>query len=648
MPALFVFLLKVNVALLLFCAGYYLVLRHLTFYTLNRIYLAGAILFATVYPKINLSEFLQNHERIAKPVQVVAFNWQTQGNTLAVTKHDYWFWGEIVLWTGAALLGMRLLIQFYSLFKLYRRSTAGKIYNHDVRIIDGDAGPFSFWKSIFINPANHEAADLPSILQHEQVHVSELHTLDVLLAELSTVFYWFNPGVWLMKKAVRENIEFITDRKILRNGTDSKQYQYSLVNVSFAAAPQGIVNHFNISTIKKRIIMMNAKRSSKYNLTRYAFLVPAVVALLLVFSISKAALVKKTIPAIKTFSTASSKAAEKGMVKITATVTKAGSPVLEMLRATFVSPKINAAVTDTIRKGGFFLSASGKSDSLNYVINGVKSTKADLMKLDAKDIESVHVMTGDWASKVIDNLDRAQGTIFIYTKNSEAGRKFKERADRILGDNYAATGINKSGRGRGSYSVSTGVPGGVNNVTLNGVKVSAASGTSMSMDEDGVLVVGTQAKPAKVQTYNLTTVSGSSGAVVRGTQKSGTGKAYSNYAFTYIPARIDTLKKGQTITVFSDTTGLRNLNGTVMAYTAKPDVRYNTNLWYSNQNERFSLDHIADKLIVINGNIASTNDLKKISAFDIDKVVVKNDEETKELYGDKAKKGIVFIVTKKK
>src|ERR1700753_2821248 len=98
-----------------------------------------------------------------------------------------------------------------------------------------------------------------------------------------------------MKKAVRENIEFITDRKILRNGTDSKQYQYSLVNVSFAAAPQGIVNHFNISTIKKRIIMMNAKKSSSLNLTRYAFLVPAVIVLLLIFTVSRAALAKKHI-----------------------------------------------------------------------------------------------------------------------------------------------------------------------------------------------------------------------------------------------------------------------------------------------------------------------------------------------------------------
>ena len=68
MPALFLFLFKVNVALLLFCAGYYLVLRHLTFYTLNRIYLVTAIIFSTLYPKINLSDFVQQHQQLTEPV----------------------------------------------------------------------------------------------------------------------------------------------------------------------------------------------------------------------------------------------------------------------------------------------------------------------------------------------------------------------------------------------------------------------------------------------------------------------------------------------------------------------------------------------------------------------------------------------------
>ena len=636
MPALFVFLLKVNVALLLFCAGYYLVLRHLTFYTLNRIYLVAAILFATVYPKINLSDFWQHHQQIAKPVQVVIFSWQAPAKALVNPLPNYWLWAEIVLWAGVIFLAIRLLIQLYSLYRLYRSSTAAKIYNHDVRIIKGNSGPFSFWKSIFINPANHEPADLHSILLHEQVHVSELHTLDVLLAELSTVFYWFNPGVWLMKKAVRENIEFITDRKILNNGADTKQYQYSLVNVSFGAAPQGIVNHFNISTIKKRIIMMNAKRSSKYNLTRYAFLVPAVVALLLIFSISKAAFVKKNNKTIKSFSATEHKLAAKSS-KPSAAVTKTNPDFVEVLKSTLTGAKITTKNTDTIRKGGFFLSTNGKSDSLNYVINGAKSSKTDLMKLDEKKIYSVNIMSPESAAKVMDHLDNRYSTIFITTNDSEKGKKFLEKMSNANGNHVAIAG---AGYSSGSSSSDRD-----NMIVLTGSS-NGSGASSGGDDKDTIWVKGTTGSHRRVELLNSTKNSTS----VPATIYYGSGRGTKNYSRkTY---RDTTLKGALSYSLTYDSAGSSRLNPVVVQgygssrYSVKPGT--NVMAWSSaNLRSASSIDHISDKMIIINGKIASQADLKKISAFDIDRMVFKNDEETKELYGDKAKNGIVFIVTRK-
>ena len=632
MPALFVFLLKVNVALLLFCAGYYMVLRHLTFYTLNRIYLVAAILFATVYPKINLSDFWQHHQQIAKPVQVVIFSWQAPAKALVSPLPDYWLWAEVALWAGVIFLAIRLLIQLYSLYRLYRSSTAAKIYDHNVRIIKGNSGPFSFWKSIFINPANHEPADLHSILLHEQVHVSELHTLDVLLAELSTVFYWFNPGVWLMKKAVRENIEFITDRKILKNGADTKQYQYSLVNVSFGAAPQGIVNHFNISTIKKRIIMMNAKRSSKYNLTRYAFLVPAVVALLLIFSISKAAFIKKNNKPIKSFSATEHKLAEKKS-RPAAAVAKTNPDFVEVLKSIPAGAKIITKTTDTIRKGGFFLSTNGKSDSLNYVINGVKSKKADLMKLDEKKIYSVNIMSSESAIKVMDNLDNRYGTIFITTNDSEKGKIFLEKMNKANGNHVAIAGTGSGSSHNASMLVLTGSSNGLG----------ASSGGN---DKDTIWVKGTAGSHARVELLSSTKNSASAPATVYYSSGRGTKNYLSK---TY---RDTTLKSTLAYSINYDSTGSSRLKpvvvqgyGSNLRYSVKPG----TNLAWSSSNlhPASSIDHISDKMIIINGKVASQADLKKISAFDIDRVVYKSDEETKSLYGDKAKNGIVFIVTRK-
>lgn len=599
MPALFVFLLKVNVALLLFCAGYYLVLRHLTFYTLNRIYLVGAIVFASIYPKINLSGFLERHQQIAKPVKDVVLIWQAPANALVkpISKPDYWQYAEIVLWAGVIIFALRLLVQFFSLYKLYRNSTAGRIHDHDVRIISGDSGPFSFWKSIFINPSKHEPGDLRSILQHEQVHVSELHTLDILLAELSTVFYWFNPGIWLMKKAVRENIEFITDRKILKNGTDSKEYQYSLVNVSFSAAPQGIVNHFNISTIKKRIIMMNAKRSSKFKLTRYAFLVPAVVALLLVFSISKAALVKKNGPIVKAFSALTAKTAEKPAAKTTANKNTNAS---ETAKIDFVQKTI--AKIDTIRKGGFFASITG-SDSVIYMINGVKATKADIQKMDETSISSVDAVSSSSIEKyrkIIPGLDGKHGVIFFNT-NDEAGRAFEEKLHDAAGTrNYVVRPNDKR------FNISYRTPA---DSAIYVVGTGSKNGTSSSR----AYVLSGKLNSLRLKADSLK------------------GQGYtSSYSYTVNDSGI-MVKKPMAMQV----------------YTANGSNPTRVMSWASSQSSKFSLDHIDDKLIIINGKTSTHSDLKKISAFDIDKVVFKNDSETKELYGDSAKNGIVFIVTKK-
>src|ERR1700733_5699425 len=119
MPHLFLFLAKVNIALLVFCAGYYLVLRRLTFYTLNRIYLVGGILFATVYPKINLSAFLQRHQHISGPLQAIAFRIQAPPKQLIppITHHGYWQYAEYIFWAGVVLLPFRLLVQFISLYR---------------------------------------------------------------------------------------------------------------------------------------------------------------------------------------------------------------------------------------------------------------------------------------------------------------------------------------------------------------------------------------------------------------------------------------------------------------------------------------------------------------------------------------------------
>ncbi|MFD0941012.1 M56 family metallopeptidase [Pedobacter boryungensis] len=287
MPALLLILLKINLVLLLFAAAYYLVLRRLTFYTINRIFLVLGIIFSTIYPFINLTDFFHRQEQVnpnvAALVPKVDMNALIQNNVIL----DYWKIILILFYVGVVFMALRLIAQFISLYRVHQKSKPGSVKDLSVRILDEQVSPFSFWQTVYVNPEIHSTDELDTILAHEQIHVKEWHTLDIILAEISVVFYWFNPGVWLMKKAIKENIEFITDARIVKKGIDKKSYQYSLLGVGSLQPSVALVNNFNLSDLKKRIKMMNAKRSSPKKLVIYALILPALLITSLAFTISK-------------------------------------------------------------------------------------------------------------------------------------------------------------------------------------------------------------------------------------------------------------------------------------------------------------------------------------------------------------------------
>ncbi|PSL29815.1 M56 family metallopeptidase [Chitinophaga ginsengisoli] len=266
-----IYLLKANVALVLFYLAYYFGLRRLTFYTLNRFFLLGGIVCAAICPLIDPSLFIQQHQ----PLNAVAETYIPDLAALQTHRSVPFInvFLEYIFWTGVAVMSIRLMIQLLSLWKLHRHTTA--IQSPDaqpLRVTEKHVNPFSFMHNIYINPSLHSPEEFASIIRHEQVHVRQWHTLDVLLGELNKIFYWFNPGAWLMSIAIRENLEFITDRSILQQGMDAKAYQYSLIKVSGIPYATAIANNFNFSHLKQRIMMMNKKRSSRYHLLRYVVL----------------------------------------------------------------------------------------------------------------------------------------------------------------------------------------------------------------------------------------------------------------------------------------------------------------------------------------------------------------------------------------
>lgn len=168
------------------------------------------------------------------------------------------------------------------LFKIHIASEPNTYKGIGFRQIQQISQTFSFWQNIYLNPTQHKQEELESILKHEQIHVKGWHTLDVLLAELNSVFYWFNPGVWFMKKAVKENLEFIADQHVVNAGVDKREYQYLLLKVIGTPEPH-IANQFSFPSLRRRIAMMNKIPTKRTNQLRLLIVLPLVTVLLFAF-----------------------------------------------------------------------------------------------------------------------------------------------------------------------------------------------------------------------------------------------------------------------------------------------------------------------------------------------------------------------------
>jgi len=283
------YLLKANAALLLFAAAYFGLLRRLTFFTLNRAYLVMALLFAAVYPALPVPALLPAAPSAPLVLAVVeAAAGPAAATAQPVAAIDWAAVALAVYAAGAAVLLVRLLGQLLSVRRLRRASRPATALGVPVRALAGEVSPFSFGPSIYLNPARHPAAELATVLRHEQAHVRQWHTLDVLLAQVALAAAWCNPAAWLLARALRDNLEYLADQAVLEAGLDRQTYQYSLLRLSRAPAGPALVSHFTFLTLKNRVAMMNTPLSSTGQLARYLVAGPLVLAVALGFSAARA------------------------------------------------------------------------------------------------------------------------------------------------------------------------------------------------------------------------------------------------------------------------------------------------------------------------------------------------------------------------
>jgi hypothetical protein len=318
MDKFFIYLLESGICLSVFYLGYVFLFRKETYFTFNRIYLLLSVILSVSIPMVHWGINIKPEAPLAKQMKDVAAFKYTYENLISLTDPDFAmpavdqkkgnqeklanentgnftvpikkpkeFWFRVILgiyFTGLLFFSFRFL---YLLFGLFRYSRSLERFSAEgVRIlkVPKNLPSFSFFNYVFLNEDLLTPAELAQVIAHEKVHIRQKHSIDLLIAQVITIFQWFNPLVWRIQKSMKTVHEYLADREVLKQGFELFDYQSLLLSQLISIRSVELVNNFNLLSIKKRIAMMNKIQSGFTAKLKALFAIPIITVLFLLFA----------------------------------------------------------------------------------------------------------------------------------------------------------------------------------------------------------------------------------------------------------------------------------------------------------------------------------------------------------------------------
>ena len=384
--------LKVAVLIAIFYLFYRLLLSRDTFHRLNRVVLLATAVASFVLP---FCVFTFHHTVVLESVRSsVAI-----GKPLAAIVEPSMTW-----WQMAAIvvffLGVLIVVGHvvWSVVQVVRLIMHSERHPQDdgvvIAVTRKQVSPFSWMRYIVLNVADFEHQD-PAIMAHERAHIRRRHSLDVLLVDTLTALQWFNPAIWMLRQDLRAIHEYEADAAVLSQGINMRQYLYLLIQKAVVSGGYSIANGITHSTLKNRIkMMLNHKKSKGKSWLKLLALLP----ILGTFLALNAETVTEYV-----YQNPQKKIVKKGR--------KAGK--------VNVSGKTIEVKADTVSTAPVSIHVEMKDGLENplVVIDGKRSTIADLQKLDPQTIDNVSVLK-DKASLEVFGEDGMNGVIIVTTKDA--------------------------------------------------------------------------------------------------------------------------------------------------------------------------------------------------------------------------------------
>jgi len=288
-----IYLCKASAILAMFYLIYIICLQKETYVVANRVFLLSGLVATVILPLIVLPNYVD-----VAPIEIGFEQVVPNKNELEIAEGSniptaaepilkpFGFMAllPIIYVLGVAILFFKLIFSFVYLKSILSQAEKSTRKGNVYYFTQSEIAPFSFFNRIVFNPSQFNATELRCIIRHELVHARQYHSVDVIMAQLVAILLWFNPFVWLYKKALQQNLEFIADREAEHSIGNKKEYQRLLLKTSIPSHQFKLVNNFYTSLIKKRIVMLQKSKSSAFRKVKLLAIFPLLAVFLMSFN----------------------------------------------------------------------------------------------------------------------------------------------------------------------------------------------------------------------------------------------------------------------------------------------------------------------------------------------------------------------------
>ncbi len=287
LPAIVIFILKSAVCAGMLLAYYLVVLRNRKMHGFNRWYLLGVVVASAFLPLFHFTIFRIPDTGVATfPILQVMGTSAIEpqiiiADTNSLSPATIF---KLVYVTVAFAMLMALVVKICWVYYLKHKYRGAYLNGFWLVKVPLQAAPFSFMDILFWKDGiRFETDEAKRIMAHELTHIKQHHTLDKILVHVILACCWLNPFLWLIRKELWLQHEFLADEEAIADG-DADAFARMLLRASYPSPGSSLVNSFYHTPIKRRLMMLTQSNRTKHATVRRLLVFPLLLLTVSVFS----------------------------------------------------------------------------------------------------------------------------------------------------------------------------------------------------------------------------------------------------------------------------------------------------------------------------------------------------------------------------